>query len=334
MARIVIELTNRCNLRCRHCYAERHAGSGDLSLEVLEKILRQARLCDINHVCFTGGEPTLHRQFDEIIAKVSDAGYTFSFVTNGTSLVRHWPQLRRYRSALEVVTFSLDGAREETHDRLRGPGSFRRVIRATMGCLSYGLPFTLNMVITAESRDEVEEMIALAGRLGSRGVRFTHLMPTPDTASRQLDLSPRERRAVEADIWRLQPGAPVVVGMAPGYFSQSPFFPCAPLELQEFNVDYRGNLTLCCQLSGYAPDRAHTDVIANLHEVSLADACARFRERVATYLAEKRRRVARGELSALDHFPCWYCVKYLDKVRDLDRIPAHPWAHARPASVD
>ena len=57
---------------------------------------------------------------------------------------------------------------------------------------------------------------------------------------------------VEAEIWRLQKSADVPVGMAPGYFSESPFFPCAPLELKEFNLDYRGNLTLCCHLSGYA----------------------------------------------------------------------------------
>src|SRR5207249_9326565 len=143
----------------------------------------------------------------------------------------------------------------------------------------------------------------LASRLGSQGVRFGHLMPTPDTARRQLDLSPHERRAVEAEIGQLHQISPVQVIMTPGYYSDSPLFPCAPLTLQEYNLDYRGNLTLCCQLSG------------------VAEACARFHQRVATYIANKQERVQRGTFSTLDHFPCWYCMKYMHKMSWLPLFP-------------
>ena len=75
MARLVIELTNRCNLRCQHCFDERHAATGDLSLEIIEKVLQEGKSCGIDHLAFTGGEPTIHRQFPEIIRRVCDAGY-------------------------------------------------------------------------------------------------------------------------------------------------------------------------------------------------------------------------------------------------------------------
>ena len=114
--------------------------------------------------------------------------------------------------------------------------------------------------------------------------------------------------------------------MAPGYFSESPFFPCAPLELKEFNLDYRGNLTLCCQLSGYSGANQGTDVMGNLHDVSLAEACDRFHQRVAEYLADKHDKVNRGEFGELDHFPCWYCLKYLGKTSWLNNFANHPWA--------
>ena len=116
--------------------------------------------------------------------------------------------------------------------------------------------------------------------------------------------------------------------MAPGYFHDAPFFPCAPLELEEFNVDHRGNVTLCCQLSGYAGTEPDTDLVANLCDASLEEACQRFRARVASYLADKQDRVTRGEFGTLDHFPCWYCVNYLGKTRPLRRIRGHPWAQA------
>ena len=53
MPRIVIELTNRCNLSCGHCFNERHAATGDLSLEILEKVLREGKGCGIERLCST-----------------------------------------------------------------------------------------------------------------------------------------------------------------------------------------------------------------------------------------------------------------------------------------
>jgi MoaA/NifB/PqqE/SkfB family radical SAM enzyme len=325
MARLVVELTNRCNLHCLHCFAERHAASGELPLAIFDTVLQEGKGCSIDHLAFSGGEPTLHRQFPELIRHLCVAGYTFSFVSNGTTFPQVYPLLLQYRQWFTGVTFSLDGAREATHDRLRGPGSYRRVMRAASICAVKALPFTLNMVLTAHNRGEVSEMIQLAAQLGSRGVRFGHLMMTPETASGGLDLTPQVRREVEAEIGHLRERASIPVVMAPGYYSASPFFPCGPLELEEFNLDYQGNLTLCCHLSGYTGVNAGADLLGNLHEVSLAEACSRFRHRVATYLADKQARVQQGAFGALDHFPCWYCVKYLGKVAWLTHFPQHPW---------
>ena len=334
MARLIIELTNRCNLRCQHCFTERHAATGDLPLAILDTVIQEGKCCGIDHLCFTGGEPTIHRQFTEIVRRVCMASYAFSFVSNGMNFPHLYPLLLHYRQWFAGVTFSLDGAREPTHDHLRGVGSYRRLMRAVSICVVKDLPFTFNMVLTAHNRHEVEDMIGLAARLGSRGVRFGHLMLTPDTARHGLDLTPHERHEVEATIWRLQPQAPIPVGMAPGYYSAAPFFPCAPLELEEYNLDYRGNLTLCCQLSGLAGENAETDCLGNLHTMRLAEAVARFHQRVATYLADKQERVRRGAFSALDHFPCWYCMRYLHKTSWLTSMPQHPWAEGQPHAVE
>jgi MoaA/NifB/PqqE/SkfB family radical SAM enzyme len=223
------------------------------------------------------------------------------------------------------MTFSLDGACEATHDWQRGRGSYRRVLRAASICVVKDLPFTLNMVLTARNCAEVAEMVALAWRLGSQGLRFGYLMPTPETARRGLDLGPAARREVEAEIRQLQAQAALPISMAPGYYSEEPFFPCAPLTEQEYNLDYRGRLTLCCQLSGYEGAEAGTEVVGDLHELSLAEACGRFRQRVAQYRADKQARVALGGLREVEHFPCWYCVQSLGKAQWITQFPAHPW---------
>jgi MoaA/NifB/PqqE/SkfB family radical SAM enzyme len=327
MARLVMELTNRCQLRCQHCFDERHAATGELPWRIIETVLQEGKACGIEHLAFTGGEPTLHRQFAAIVREACTSGYAFSFVSNGITFPRLYPLLLEHRSRFRGVTFSLDGAREATHDRLRGPGSYRRVMQAASVCIARELPFTFNMVLTAHNRPEVHEMVVLATRLGAAGVRFGWLMPTPDTARHRLDLTPLECREAEAEIRRLRQDAPVAVGLGPGYFSAAPFFPCAPLELEEYNLDYRGNLTLCCQLSGYAAGTPGTDVVGNLRDMGLTEALGCFQKRVARYLADKRSRVQSGAFGDLDHFPCWYCVKYLGKVAELTQISQHPWAY-------
>src|SRR4051812_35247566 len=120
MARFVIELTNRCNLSCRHCFPERHAATGDLSLEVLEKVLREGRGLAIDHLAFTGGEPTIHHHFKWIVERVCEAGYTFSLVSNGVNFPQIYPIFLSCGDRFRGITFSLDGAREQTHDQLRG----------------------------------------------------------------------------------------------------------------------------------------------------------------------------------------------------------------------
>src|SRR5688572_29334898 len=291
----------------------------------MEKVLREGKGCGIEQVSFTGGEPTIHRRFREIIACVAEAGYQFSFVSNGASFPRLYPLLLRHRLSFAGVTFSLDGAREQTHDQLRGKGSFRQVMRAASICMFKELPFSLNMVLTAQNRNEIGEMVVLAEQLGSAGVRFGHLMPTPETALRKLDLSPEDRREIESEIWGLKQSASIPVGMAPGYFSEALFFPCGPLELEEYNLDYKGNLTLCCQLSGHSGRNDDADLMGNLSEITLAEACKRFHRRVHVYLSDKREYVNRGMFNDLDHFPCWYCLKYLGKTSWLSNFPKHPW---------
>ena len=57
---------------------------------------------------------------------------------------------------------------EATHDQLRGPGAYRRVMRAASCCVVTEILFTLNMVLTAQNRYEVAAMVGLATRWGVR----------------------------------------------------------------------------------------------------------------------------------------------------------------------
>ena len=65
--RVVVELTNRCNLACGHCFSGRHGGSDDLPLDVLAIVLEGALSHGFEHVTYTGGDPTVHSDFPGVV---------------------------------------------------------------------------------------------------------------------------------------------------------------------------------------------------------------------------------------------------------------------------
>ena len=325
MAKIVIELTNRCNLRCHHCFTGRHGGNDDLPLPVLRHILNEAMDNGFDTLSFTGGDPTVYRHFEEALRLTFEAGYDFGFNTNGWNFIQTYPILLPYRDQLSVITFSLDGATETTHDRLRGKGSFRRVLKAMSICVIKGIPFTINMVVTAHNQHEIGEMAHLATRLGSRGLRYGHLMPAPITTAQDFDLSPWERKKVEAEIRHLARQYPIPIAIAPG-FHTTDLFPCAPLNMQELNVNCYGELTKCCHLSGHGDGVGQDDIIGNLQDMRFSDAYQRLVQENEQFHQKKLTHLANGSFADSDFFPCWYCSLSYRKVDWLRELPEHPWS--------
>jgi MoaA/NifB/PqqE/SkfB family radical SAM enzyme len=328
MAKIVIELTNRCNLNCHHCFSGRHGGRDDLPLAILERVWAEAKCDGFDLLSFTGGDPTVYRHFAQALRRTAEAGYRFTFNTNGWNFASTYMKVLPYRQQLEIIVFSLDGASEATHDRLRGRGSYRRVMQAVSICVMEDLPFAINMVITAHNRHELRAMAQLAPRLGSRGLRFGHLMPAPLTTAQGFDLSPWERKQVEAEIWHLRSESSIPIAIAPGYHTTN-LFPCTPLHLQEVNIDCHGNLTKCCHLSGHGEGMGDGDVIGNLGEMSFREAYHRLVEENQRFHQSKVERLRNRAFQDADFFTCWYCSNHYKKVDWLQAHPDHPWLSLR-----
>jgi MoaA/NifB/PqqE/SkfB family radical SAM enzyme len=84
-----LELTNRCNLQCVHCYTESHPGSGDrdvLTTAQYESVMRQAYALGCRRLQFIGGEPQLHPDFLRLLGVAKETG--FEFIEVFTNLTR------------------------------------------------------------------------------------------------------------------------------------------------------------------------------------------------------------------------------------------------------
>lgn len=128
---VAFKLTNRCDLRCEHCYQWNESGyhhglgGGDLDLAVIEKVLAATRELRSN-VYLWGGEPLVYRQWDGLVDLLERERRWTSVCTNGTMIERRMDGLLRLSERLELVV-AVDGFEAE-HDALRGRGAFARMM--------------------------------------------------------------------------------------------------------------------------------------------------------------------------------------------------------------
>lgn len=320
--KLIFELTNRCNFSCVHCIRSEDGPHSYLPISIVNKALTEAQAYQpVRLVAFTGGEPTLHPQFADIVQIVTTHGYRFTFVTNGWNFSPTFAKIQPWKSSLESVSLSLDGASESTHDILRRqPGSFRRLMQAISLCHVHGVPVQLNMVVTHANRDELEAMAILASRLGCEALGYGHCQPTPDALATNLVLTARERRDVETDIAALQQMFTMPIFLAGDHYTASRFAQCPQLQMQEFNIDYRGYLTACCTLSNYRGGTPETDVLADLHEMSFIEAHRRLITKITQINLEKLERLTTHAPTETEQFLCTHCLLHYKKVPKLVRI--------------
>lgn len=319
--RIVIELTNICNLHCSYCLRDDEAlyqtRARFFPLDLLRRILRDAReAAGVSHVSFTGGEPTLHPDFGGILEAVGAEGMRASFVTNGWHFDRVWPVLDVHRSAVSVVSFSVDGATRETHDRWRGAGSFDRVIRAFTRCRMGNIPFAVKAVIRRDTVPQFQDLVLLAARMGAQAIHFSHVLPTSGEVESESAMSLEERAHAEQEIALLRRILKMPVALDVGYANIDPAPPCAPLQGASFSVDYQGRLSLCCNMSGFRGAAQESDVVADLNEESFTTAWLRVRrlasEQVARRAAALAARGADADLHTAS--PCLFCLQTFGKI--------------------
>ena len=165
---VYIEITNRCNLNCRTCYNRSglNRETQELSVSEIEQIMNTLSRYGANRFLFSGGEPSLHSQFHELLDMTKRyPQYSYGFVTNGTNDDPVWIE---YLNSLSNLTLqiSLDGATEEQNSLTRGKGNFEKAITFAKQIKNPNLKPLLKMVISQSNLAGVEDFYRLALSLG------------------------------------------------------------------------------------------------------------------------------------------------------------------------
>ncbi len=182
-----LNLTRRCNLKCRMCEQHRHQSRSsttlswydparELPLAAWQDLLDQVAYFR-PRLYLTGGEPLLYPHFPELIREAKKRGFLLHLQTNGTLLDRAADHL--VAAGVEMVTVSLDGP-VEIHDRIRGQrGAFRRTqegIAALIGARGgRAAPLLLiNCVISKANISILDRMVPVALELGADILQLQH----------------------------------------------------------------------------------------------------------------------------------------------------------------
>ncbi|MGB4441469.1 MAG: radical SAM protein [Coriobacteriia bacterium] len=186
---LLLSPSMRCNLRCTGCYAAEYDRDDDLPMEVIERVVTEARAIGTYAITILGGEPFIRPDILDLFDRFSDM--TFQVFTNG-GLITNNVAARLANAGNVLVCFSVDGF-EKDHDARRGAGSLRNAERGMEALRTAGVPFGFSTMVTSRNyldvtSDEFTDYLIEQGCLW--GWHFLYmpvgenpdlsLMPTPE----------------------------------------------------------------------------------------------------------------------------------------------------------
>ena len=206
------ELTYACNLACVHCLSS--SGRRDpleLTTEECMAVVDELQRMQVFYVNIGGGEPTVRRDFWELVDYATAHQVGVKFSTNG-SRITPAVAARLAGSDYVDVQISLDGATPEVNDRVRGAGSHAMATRAMERLATAGFRgFKLSVVVTRENAGQLDELKAVADRYGAQ-LRLTRLRPSGRGADVWDELHPTAEQQRQVYDWLLEHGEEVLTG--------------------------------------------------------------------------------------------------------------------------
>jgi len=177
---VAFEVTRQCRYSCRHCRANATPQQADseLSSEQCKKILKAVARYTRCIIIFTGGEPMERNDIYELIKFARKLGLRPVMATCGY-LIDTQSIARLKESGVMALSFSLDGAGAETHDKFRqAKGAFETVTEAAKITREAGVRFQINTTLSKLNIDEAVGIAELARQLGASCYNPFILVPT------------------------------------------------------------------------------------------------------------------------------------------------------------
>lgn len=244
-------ITNKCNLRCKHCYDWKNAHdsvSFEQMINIIDNFVVFLKKMELNgELSLTGGEPLIFNRIVDLIKyiKTRDVFIDLFILTNGTIKIEG--ELLETIIKYDVgVQISLDGTKK-FHDEIRGEGVFDKCIENLIILNKNNIRNTVHHVIMRRNARDIEDYIFAVNELGVKRIHFSNLVPIGPGA-KESALSPEEFKNLMKKIISLQEKVNVsIIGHRPlwALFGSSGF---CPVGFKTLTIDASGMFLPCRRL--------------------------------------------------------------------------------------
>ena len=157
-----IHLTEKCNLRCRHCIysCSPYTKTDELQPADWIRVFKEMESHGTVSVTLTGGEILAYKGINEILRAIRDINIHFTLLTNGLLISKEQAELMA--SPNISLSLSLDGSRAESHDYLRGKGAYVRLMKIIDVLTEFHVWKALSVTINAKNHMEIEAILDYA----------------------------------------------------------------------------------------------------------------------------------------------------------------------------
>ncbi|MGE5372590.1 MAG: radical SAM protein [Solirubrobacterales bacterium] len=195
---VVWNMTNRCNLRCEHCYihAEDRQYKGELSTDEAKAFIDDLAKMQAPVLLFSGGEPLLREDIFELGELAAAKGLRPVISSNGT-LIDDATAKKIKAAGFQYVGISIDGL-SETHDKFRRKvGAFEQAIQGIRACLANDVKTGVRFTVNQSNQQDLPGLIDLIEKEGIPRFCMYHLVYAGRGREiMKLDTSREEKRAV------------------------------------------------------------------------------------------------------------------------------------------
>ena len=200
---LFFHILTQCNLSCRHCYINpSQHGTAVLDMATIRDWLGLfGDKAASTNLVILGGEPTLHPDLAAMVRTAREMAFkSITIDTNGylfhDILEKITPQ------DVDFISFSLDGATEETNDTIRGKGCYKTVFKGLRQAVKKGFSCSMIYTVSENNIHELEKMPALVKTLGLKHFFIQVIGMRGESASPQQNTARPPQLQVDRTTWR------------------------------------------------------------------------------------------------------------------------------------
>ncbi|MCB2289468.1 radical SAM protein [Clostridium sp. CS001] len=158
-----LEITSYCNQKCIHCFMGNELNKNKLDINSIRIIAKDLSEMGVKKVALTGGEPTLHPNFLEILDILNEFNFKIIILTNGLNISDE--MITKFRQYNVITRIPLLGL-EKTHDRITGvSGAYKKCFNNINKLKNNSINLTITTTVMELNKNEIEQIQDIADNL-------------------------------------------------------------------------------------------------------------------------------------------------------------------------